>query len=111
MVFVAVMIRLSLIFLVLSLTATDSRLLLRSAYDLYFFYDYNSNPSAGSHNYEQAKTLCESLGGQLPSFHSQMDIDFVLTRLVGERHKGQHIWSGLYWSDTLSSQVSPVFGP
>ena len=84
----------------------QSRLVLRTPYDLYFFYDYNSNLNAGTHTYEQAKTLCETIGGQLPSYHSQDDINFVLNKLIGERSRGNHIWSGLYWSDTLNSQAS-----
>ena len=93
-----------------AVTQTVSRLVLRTPYDLYFFHDYQSNPNSGSHTYEQAKLLCESLGGQLPSFHTQADIDFVLNRLIGERAKGAHIWSGLYWSDTLNSQVKSSVG-
>ena len=95
--------------LLLLLPAIDCRLLLRSPFDLYFFYDYHGHPNSGSHNYEQARALCESMGGQLPSYHSQADIDFVLNRLISDRARGQYIWSGLYWSDTLGSQVSLAF--
>lgn len=92
--------------LLLVFGTVQSRLLLRSPYDLYFFYDYHGSLTAGSHTYEQAKNLCEGIGGQLPSYHSQEDINYVLNKLIGERSKGSPIWSGLYWSDTLESQVS-----
>ena len=49
--------------------------------------------------------MCDGFGGHLPSYHSQADIDFVLNKLIGDRSRGNCIWSGLYWSDTLHSQA------
>ena len=102
------MLRFVTLFLIV-IGTSEARLVLRSPYDLYFFYDYHGSLTSGSHTYEQARMFCEGIGGQLPSYHSEDDINFVLNKLIGDRSKGNHIWSGLYWSDTLNSQVWSMF--